>query len=384
MTRATRQAEYTGVSAPYLYLAFELGIDEWKIGFTTEVGLKPRVRTMPARDLPRLRREIVEATKWFGLKAPAPVRSGSEAGRDGFWLHRYVTSVGIENAVVDSSSIEVNRRLRRAKSDGLDVRKLLGMLLRHHAGERGVWSIVRVPTVEQEDRRQLHRELWTLKKERTRVTNRIQGLLANHGIRLSKGTDVGATLDTLRLWDGSRVPEALRARLQREWEHARFLHTKILELERERQRAIAHGSNEGLDKVRQLLRLRAIGPSGAWVYVNEFFGWRQFHNRKEVGAAAGLTPTPYQSGDGQREQGISKAGSRHIRAVAIEMAWCWLRYQPRSRLSRWYQARFGRGGARARKVGIVALARKLLIDLWRFLEFGVVPDGAKMKPLTQA
>jgi transposase len=113
--------------------------------------------------------------------------------------------------------------------------------------------------------------------------------------------------------------------------------------------------------------------------VNEFFGWRRFRNRKEVGAAAGLTPTPYQSGDASREQGISKAGSRHIRAVAIEMAWCWLRHQPRSRLSRWYQARFGRGGARARKVGIVALARKLLIELWRFLEHGVVPEGARLK-----
>jgi transposase len=157
------------------------------------------------------------------------------------------------------------------------------------------------------------------------------------------------------------------------------LHGKILELERERQRAIAHGLGRAEDQVRQLLRLRAIGPSAAWVYVNEFFGWRQFRNRKEVGAAAGLTPTPFQSGAENREQGISKAGSRHIRAVAIEMAWCWLRYQPRSRLSRWYHERFGRGGARARKVGIVALARKLLIELWRFLEHGVIPDGAALK-----
>jgi transposase len=379
MTRATRRAEYTGSIAPCLYLAFELGIEEWKLGFTTDPGAKPRVRVMPARDLERLAREIVDAKKWFGLKAATAVRSCYEAGRDGFWLHRYLASIGIANAIVDSSSIEVNRRLRRAKSDRVDVRKLLGMLLRYHAGERGLWSVVRVPTVDDEDRRQLHRELRTLKKEYTRVTNRVKGLLANQGIRLPKGTDVGAVLDNLRLWDGSPMPTGLRARLQREWEHARFLHTKILELERERQRVIAHGHGQGVDKVRQLLRLRAIGPSGAWVYVNEFFGWRRFRNRKEVGAAAGLTPTPYQSGDASREQGISKAGSRHIRAVAIEMAWCWLRYQPRSRLSRWYHARFGRGGARARKVGIVALARKLLIELWRFLEHGVVPEGARLK-----
>jgi transposase len=142
---------------------------------------------------------------------------------------------------------------------------------------------------------------------------------------------------------------------------------------------LAHDRSQAVEKIRQLLRLRAIGPNGAWVYVNEFFGWRQFRNRKEVGAAAGLAPTPYQSGDERREQGISKAGSRHIRAVAIEMAWCWLRFQPKSRLSRWYQERFGHGGARMRKIGIVALARKLLIDLWRFLEHGVVPEGAALK-----
>jgi transposase len=379
MTRATRSAEYTRVTAEVLYLAFELGINEWKLGFTTQLGAKPRMRVMPARDLERLAREIAEAKKWFGLRATAGVRSCYEAGRDGFWLHRSLIAAGIDNRVVDSASIEVNRRLRRAKSDRLDAGKLLGMLVRYHAGEQKVWSVVRVPTVEEEDRRQLHRELGTLKKERTRVTNRMKGLLANQGIRLSKGRALGAMLEGVRVWDGSPLPAGLQARLQREWEHAEFLHSKILQLERERQRAIAHGGGQAVEKVRQLLRLRAIGPSGAWVYVNEFFGWRQFRNRKEVGAAAGLIPTPYQSGDASREQGISKAGSRHIRTVAIEIAWCWLRYQPRSRLSRWYQERFGRGGARARKVGIVALARKLLIELWRFLEYGVVPDGARLK-----
>src|SRR6266850_307868 len=171
MTRATRTAEYTGATTLCLYLAFELGSHEWKLGFTTEPGATPRVRTMPARDLERLTREIADARQWFGLKATTPVRSCYEAGRDGFWLHRYLTSLGIANVVVDSSSIEVNRRLRRAKSDGLDARKLLGMLRRYHAGERAVWSVVRVPTVEAEDRRQLHRELRTLKQERTRVAN---------------------------------------------------------------------------------------------------------------------------------------------------------------------------------------------------------------------
>ncbi len=379
MTRATRSSEYNGKISQVLYLSFELGVDEWKLGLTKDLGAKPRVRVMPARDLQRLAREIAAAKQWFELPATAAVRSCYEAGRDGFWLHRHLTSTGIDNRVVDSSSIEVNRRQRRAKSDGLDVRKLLGMLVRYHAGESKVWSVVRVPTVEEEDRRQLHRELRTLKKERTRVTNRMQGLLANQGIRLPKSRDLGALLEGIRLWDGSSLPAGLRARLQREWEHAQFLHGKIVELERERRQAITHDRGHAIEKVRQLLRLRAIGPNGAWVYVNEFFGWRHFRNRKEVGAAAGLVPTPYQSGGGSREQGISKAGNRHIRAVAIEMAWCWLRYQPGSRLSQWYQGRFGRGGTRARKIGIVALARKLLIELWRFLEHGVIPEGAALK-----
>jgi len=153
------------------------------------------------------------------------------------------------------------------------------------------------------------------------VANRINGLLAQQGLWLAPGADVGAAAKTVRLWDGSPVPAALRARLEREWEHTQFLRTRIRVLERERQRSIVYGRGETIDQVRQLLRLRAVGPSGAWVYVNEFFGWRRFRNRKEVGAAAGLTPTPYQSGDGSHEQGISKAGSRHIRTVAIEIAW---------------------------------------------------------------
>src|SRR5437868_9831879 len=182
------------------------------------------------------------------------------------------------------------------------------MLLRYHAGEQKVWSVVRVPTVEQEDRRQLHRELWTWKQERTRVANRINGLLTTQGIGLPPGTDIGAAAKTVRLWDSSPVPAALRARLEREWEHAQFLRTRILELERERQRAIAHGRGETIDKVRQLLRLRAVGPTGAWVYVNEFFGWRRFRNRKEVGAAAGLTPTPYQVATSAGNKGSARRG----------------------------------------------------------------------------
>ena len=382
MTTATRNSKYTNTTSgvsQVLYVAFELGVKEWKIGFIRDFGTKPRMRVMPARDLKQLAREITAAKQWFALPSNAAVRSCYEAGRDGFWLHRYLVTVGIDNRVIDSGSIEVNRRQRRAKSDGLDARKLLGMLLRYHAGELKVWSVVRIPTVDQEDQRQLHRELRTMKNERTRVLNRMHGLLASQGLQLPKGRKVCSFLEGMRLWDGSPVPAGLRARLQREWEHAQFLQAKILELQHQRSRAIKHDRGQTIDKVRQLLHLRGIGENGAWAYVNEFFGWRQFTNRKEVGAAAGLVPTPYQSGDGHYEQGISKAGNRHIRAIAIEMAWSWLRYQPRSHLSRWFQARFSRGGPRARKIGIVALARKLLIAVWRFLRDGTVPEGALLK-----
>jgi len=381
MTSATRTEQYTGKAEQCLYLAFELGAKEWKLGFTTDLAARPRVRGMPARDLPRLRREIADAKGWCGLPATAPVRSAYEAGRDGFWLHRGLTADGVQNVVVDSASIEVNRRQRRAKSDRLDVHKLLTMLLRYHAGERRVWSVVRVPTQEEEDRRHLHRELRTLKEERTAVTNRLTGLLANQGIHLAPGWRRG-TLDELlstRLWDGAALPPGLRARLQGEWEHAQFLSAQIQNLERERQRVLAEQRDPATDKLRRLLRLRGIGVNGAWVYIHEFFGWRQFGNRKEVGGAAGLTPTPYDSGGDHREQGISKAGNRYIRDVAVEVAWCWLRYQPHSRLTRWYQQRFAHGGAVARKIGIVAVARKLLIELWRFLEHGAIPDGAVLK-----
>jgi transposase len=380
MTRATRETEYTRDTAKSLYVAFEVGAVRWKLGFTWGFGAPVRRRTIAAGDLQRLEQEIAEVKRVFGLPAQCAVRSCYEAGPEGFWLHRCLVSRGIDNRVVDSASIEVNRRQRRAKSDGLDVGKLLGLLLRYHAGEPKVWSVVRVPTVEAEDQRQLHREWRTLNAERTRVTNRIKGLLATQGIRLARGADVGAEVETLRLWDGTPLPRELRARLQREWAHVQFLDEQRRVLHRQRAHSIAHAEGRAVAQVRQLLRLKAIGASGAWVYVHEFFGWRQFRRGKEVGAAAGFVPTPYQSGQRDREQGISKAGSRHIRAVAVETAWAWLRHQPHSRLSRWYHERFGRGGPRARKVGIVALARKLLIELWRFLDHGVIPAGAQLKP----
>src|SRR3990172_1286133 len=377
-TAATRTRKYS-VEGLVLYLAFELGNVEWKLGFSVGFGQRPRGRTIAVRDLEGLQREIELAKKRFGLPETAWVVSCYEAGRDGFWLHRYLVEAGVENLVVDSSSIEVNRRFRRAKTDRMDVAKLLDQLMRYERGEKKVWRVVRVPGVEAEDRRQFHRELEDLKAERTRHINRMKGLLAGQGVRLEIGSVFVEKLSAIRLWDGRPIPEGLRARLEREYKRLQFIQGQIRELEGQRVEAIRRSADPEVEKVRQLLRLKGIGLNSAWVNTMEFFSWREFRNAKEVGALAGLTPTPYQSGDSSRERGMSKAGNRHVRALAIEIAWGWLRYQPESELSRWYKRRFGDGSSRVRRIGIVALARKLLIALWRYLETGLIPQGAVLK-----
>jgi transposase len=304
------------------------------------------------------------------------VRSCYEAGRDGFWLHRYLTAQGIKNSVVDAASIEVNRRQRRAKSDRLDANKLLSMLLRYHGGEK-VWSVVQVPSVADEDRRHLHRELMEVKSERTQHINRIRGLLANLGLAATKvGGDFLEVLSELRTWDEQLVPPGLQARLRLEFERLQLMQQQISLLERQRDQEIRESSAAAVEPVRKLMGLRSIGANSAWVFSMEFFGWRQFRNRRELGSLGGLTPTPYNSGDSAREQGISKSGNRRMRYMLTEIAWSWLHWQPDSALSQWYRKRFGQGSSRQRKIGIVALARKLLVRLWRYLEWGEVPEGA--------
>jgi transposase len=378
MTCETILSQACDLDKPKLYLAFELGVKEWKLGFTVGLGQRPRVRAIDGGDLSALESEIMKAKKRFGLQVDAPVMSCYEAGRDGFWLHRYLVAATITNLVVDSSSIEVKRRARRVKTDRLDVQKLLTMLIRYDAGEKRVWSVVHVPTTEAEDKRHLHRQLSTLKADRTRHTNRIKGLLYGQGVRIPVKEGFLEALSTAHLWDGSPLPAMLRARLQREYAAWCFVDQQIRELEAERAELIRDSKDPNVEQVRQLLRLRGIGPNSAWLFVMEFFGWRDFRNRREVGALAGLTSTPYLSGEETQEQGISKAGNRPVRSIAIEIAWAWLRFQPQSELSRWYQDRFAHGGKRLRKIGIVALARKLLIALWRYLETGVLPEGAQV------
>ena len=265
-TPAVRSIEQGRHPQPTLSLAFELGQDTWKLGFTIGVAQPPRERTIPAGDVTRVQQEIAQAKQRFGLPEDTRVVSCYEAGRDGFWLHRCLVAHGVQNYVIDSASIEVNRRQRRAKTDRLDVRKLLTMLLRHLAGEPKVWSVVRVPSVEEEDRRQLHREMLTAKQDRTRVINRIKGLLAGHGVQLALQGDVDGQLDQAQQWDGSPLPSSLRARLKRAWQQVSFLTAHVQTLEAERRALLRRREDPAIAQVRQLFTLRGIGVNSAWLY----------------------------------------------------------------------------------------------------------------------
>jgi transposase len=366
-------------ATPTLYLALELGQDKWLLGFATQAAEKPRLRTTPARDLERLAAEVAKAKARFGLPADAPVRTCYEAGRDGFWLHRALMTLGIDNVVVDASSIETNRRRKRVKTDAVDVGKLLNLLCRYHAGERKVWSVVHVPSAADEDRRQLHRGLKDVQRQKTECSNRIKGLLASRGLTAEVDARFRTTLAELRDWAGQPVPAGLRERILPEYAVWEVLHRQERDAANEQERRLREGTEPYLDKVRRLMGLKAVGVRSAWILVLELFAWRDLKNGKQLGSLVGLTPMPYHSGQTEREQGISKAGNKHVRSLIVELAWLWLRWQPGSALSQWYELRFGSGNKRARKVGIVALARKLLIALWRFAETGEVPQGAVEK-----
>ena len=376
MNAATLQVKDNAI-APTLYMAMELSNKQWKLVFGD--GVKRRRVTIEAGHREQLCEAVGKAREKFHLPETVPVVSCYEAGREGFWLHHYLVSLGIENQVVDSSSIEVNRRGRRAKTDRIEGDKLLTMLMRYWGGERDLWSGVQIPSVEQEDARRLHRELERLKSERTGHRNRLQGLLVAQGIRLKPGRDFLARLEKVSLWDGRALPTGLKGELEREYKRLRVVEEQLRALEKIQDERLAEAQTAAMRQVLQLMGLCGIGKASAWVFVMEFFGWRRFRNRREVGALAGLTGTPYDSGDSQRDQGISKAGNRRVRTLIIEIAWSWLRYQPQSKLSLWFKERFAGGGKRMRRIGIVALARRLLIALWHYSQHGLLPEGAQLK-----
>lgn len=377
MTETTRMES---TAAATLYFALELGSTKWTLAFTISAAQAPRLRSIAAGDLTALEREIARARERFTLPDTAWVTSCYEAGRDGFWLHRWLVARGVGNVVVDSSSIEVNRRARRAKSDRLDAIKLLHLLMRWVQGERKVWSVVRVPTPEAEAARQVTREIETVRQDRTRVRNRIQSLLATQGIRCTLRGRFPARLETLQTGDGRPLPAIWRERLSREWTQLQTIETRLRDLRQTRTAALERTAPRVAAVAAQLAQLRGIGETGATICSAELFGTRTFTNRRQVGGLLGLVTLPYRSDQQVRDLGISKASRTELRRVAIQLAWCWLRYQPQSALSQWFQTRFGAGG-RSRRVGIVAVARKLMIALWRFAEAGTIPEGALLKTI---
>jgi len=303
MTATRKRKLSTETPSQALYVAFELGESSWKLACTIGMGQKPRLRGMPGRDLPRLQQEIAKAKKRFGLPENAPVHSCYEAGRDGFWLHRHLTAQGIANKVVDSASIEVNRRKRRAKTDRLDAVKLVNLLLRYHNGEAKVWSINRVPNLTDEDARQLHRELEALKDERTSHVNRIKGLLVSQGLEAPEvKKDFADWLNKARLWDGSQLPKELHQRLLRELERWELLERQIKDLEKQRCRRICREDTPHVDRGQQksstgLVDLRSWQPLGtpsAWLFLVRWHACRaglRFTRHKSIARGQATGPS---------------------------------------------------------------------------------------------
>ena len=366
-----------------VHVVFELSKSKWLLGVLLPGAAKESRYQIEGGDVKALSGVLARArAKAEELGKPARILSCYEAGLDGHWLHRWLSQNGVTNYEVDASSIEVSRRARRAKTDRIDLAQLMRTFLAYLRGEPRVCSMVRVPTPEDEDRKRRTRERERLLTERTAHTNRIKGLLHGQGIRDATPLKPGflGGLDQVRSGDGRPLSPHLKDEVRREHERLILVHKQIKALEAQNlaaHRAPAKGSTE--EKVVQLAQLRGIGAVIAQPLVNEAF-YRDFKNRRQVGSCFGLTDTPYNSGSSRRQQGISKAGNHRARKAALELAWLWVKHQPDSALSHWFRTRVGDAKGRIRKIAIVALARKLMVALWRYLETGLIPTGAVMRP----
>jgi len=364
-------------------MAIELSKKSWIVAVNTP--LSDKISNHTVKGWKELLELIDKIRSRVGreLKRPAEFISCYEAGYDGFWLHRLLEENGVRNYVIDPASLQVDRRARRVKTDNVDVTKLLRSLMAYLRGEPKVWSVVRVPTVAEEDDRRLHRERDRLINERVQHVNRIKGLCAVHGVYHYEPLrlDRMKRLEQLRTGDERELPPRVKAEIRRELRRLELVLQMIKVIEKERN-AMALGKATSTygnaNKVQQLVKIGSIGPEIATVLVGEVF-YRQFNNRQQVGSYVGLTPSHFQSGPSSRDQGISKAGNPKARTIMLELAWFWIRYQPNSPLTIWFRERVGTAKGRIRRIAIVAMARKLLIALWRYVETGVVPTGAKLK-----
>jgi transposase len=371
-----------------LFAALELSRKSWLVATNAPGEEKVSKRTIAAGD----GRALLDLLA--GLREKAERRIGKpvkvvviqEAGLDGFWLHRLLEANGIESHVVDPASIAVDRRKRRCKTDALDVDALLRTLMAWARGERRVCSMVRPPSPEEEDHRRLSREREALVKERIQHTNRIKGLLAAQGITDFEPLRPGhrARLDGLTTGDGRALPPRLKEEIRRQLARLDAVISDLKTVEAGRDALLADdtaavSTGDGTPPAAAALsRLKGLGPEFVSILCLELL-FRSFNNRREVAAYAGLTPSPFKSGGIDREQGISKSGNPRLRKMMIQLAWMWIRYQPGSAISRWFAGFTGTKRGRIRRIGIVAVARKLLVALWRFATQGVVPDGAALK-----
>lgn len=365
------------------FVAIELSKSNWIVGVKTPLGGKTsrhQVKALDAEGLLALI-ERVRARVARELGRPVEVMSCYEAGYDGFWLHRVLEAHGIRNHVLDPASLQVNRRARQAKTDRIDAERMVGALIRHLRGEAEACSVVRVPSPAEEDAKRLHRERHRLIAERVQHVNRIKALCATQGIYdyVPLKWDRWARLDELRTGDGRPWPSRLKVELERELERLELVLEMIATVEAERDAILANKrSHLNAEKIKMLAKLKAIGAEFATTLVGEVF-YRDFANRRQLGSYAGLASTPFRSGGIERDQGISKAGNPLPRTMMIELAWMWLRHQPNSALSIWFGQRVGTQKGRVRRIAIVAMARKLLVALWRYLQTGLVPTGAVLK-----
>lgn len=378
----TQEKNFT-LGEEILAVSLELSKRSWKVALHDGKRDKPAIHTVSSEAAGRRLAEavrLIEATKKrWKLGGASRVVVSYEAGQDGFWISRALTTLGYEVLIVDPASIPVERRARRAKTDRLDVIKLVTSLRAWLRGERDRMHVIRVPACAAEAQRHLVRDRGELQKETQQHRDRMRKLLRTLGCWESVEGDVAKRLaqGEVRCYDGSALPQELQERLIRECERFALAERQLAELEAA---LVAQLPPAVRERITQLTKLKGVGEVGAMRLMLELF-WREFDNRRQVGACVGLVPQPYDSGESRVDQGISKQGNRRVRALLIEMSWLWLRYQPQSALARWFAQRTQGTGSnkRSRRISIVAVARRLVIALWRYLKDGVIPEGAQTK-----
>jgi len=360
-----------------ILVALELSNSLWLVGTRMPGAQKSHMHRIDAGDTAALLSLLSGLqSRQRAQVSRAPIAVCFEAGRDGFWLHRLLTAHNIPTYVVEPASILVNRRAKRAKTDRLDAEGMLRVLAAYLGGDNQICSMVHAPTPDEEDGKRVHREREYLVQERTRIENRISALLATQGIRSrpslrSWERDMAA----LETGDGRKLPRHLAAELNRLRRRLVLVRDLICELDTERDEHLAATSGDTITtKVTALSGIYGIGDNFAAVLAREVF-YRHFGNRKQLASYVGLAPTPHQSGNVDKDRRIGRAGNARARKTLVQAAWLWLRYQPGSELAAWFRQRVGELKGRTRRIAIVALARKLLIALWRYTETGEIPAG---------